>query len=128
MADPVPTRTGSVSSSSTAEHAGDSTVAKAQTHEATTTQEPDLEKVVSEKPSIHHPSQFPDGGTQAWLAVAGGFACLFVSFGWINGKALFLQLKVSGTNRIQQLVSSRLIMKLFFSPHIPHQLLHGSSV
>ena len=87
MADPVPSHTGSISSS---DHADDTTIAKAQTHEATTTQGPDLEKVASEKPSLHHPSQFPDGGTQAWLSVAGGFACLFVSFGWINGKALFL--------------------------------------
>ena len=29
-------------------------------------------------------SQFPDGGTKAWLTVVGGFCCLFVSFGWIN--------------------------------------------
>lgn len=45
-------------------------------------QQSDLEKVVSEKPSIHHPSQFPDGGIKAWLVVAGGFACLFCGFGW----------------------------------------------
>jgi hypothetical protein len=31
-----------------------------------------------------HPSQFPDGGAKAWLVVAGGFCCLFCSFGWIN--------------------------------------------
>jgi hypothetical protein len=31
-----------------------------------------------------HPSQFPDGGTQAWLTVFGGFIGLVVSFGWIN--------------------------------------------
>lgn len=36
--------------------------------------------------SIHHPSQFPDGGIKAWSAVLGGFACLFCSFGWINCK------------------------------------------
>jgi hypothetical protein len=34
-----------------------------------------------------HPSQFPDGGTKAWLVVAGGFCCLFCSFGWINCKS-----------------------------------------
>lgn len=28
----------------------------------------------------------PDGGFQAWLAVAGGFCTVFASFGWINCK------------------------------------------
>lgn len=51
--------------------------------------QPALEKVVSEKPSIHHPSQFPDGGLRAWLVVAGGYACLFCSFGWINAIGIF---------------------------------------
>ena len=27
------------------------------------------------------PSSFPDGGAQAWLAVLGGFCCLFNSWG-----------------------------------------------
>ena len=31
-------------------------------------------------------SQFPDGGSKAWLCVAGGFCCAFASFGWANGK------------------------------------------
>jgi len=35
-------------------------------------------------PPAMDPSQFPDGGTKAWLTVLGGFCCLFVSFGWIN--------------------------------------------
>lgn len=30
------------------------------------------------------PASFPDGGSKAWLAVAGCSACLFVSFGWVN--------------------------------------------
>jgi hypothetical protein len=30
------------------------------------------------------PAAFPDGGFQAWLAVAGGFCTIFASFGWIN--------------------------------------------
>jgi hypothetical protein len=30
------------------------------------------------------PNAFPDGGFQAWLAVAGGFCTIFASFGWIN--------------------------------------------
>lgn len=46
----------------------------------------DLEKLETKhtEVSIHHPSQFPDGGLKAWSAVVGGFACLFCSFGWIN--------------------------------------------
>ncbi|KAG8527857.1 uncharacterized protein KY384_006773 [Bacidia gigantensis] len=35
------------------------------------------------------PKSFPDGGTQAWLTVAGSAACLFVSFGWINAIGIF---------------------------------------
>jgi hypothetical protein len=27
---------------------------------------------------------FPDGGFDAWMAVAGGFCTIFASFGWIN--------------------------------------------
>ena len=32
-----------------------------------------------------HPDSYPEGGAQAWMVVLGGFASLFVSFGWING-------------------------------------------
>jgi hypothetical protein len=32
------------------------------------------------------PNACPDGGFQAWLAVAGGFCTVFASFGWINCK------------------------------------------
>jgi hypothetical protein len=35
------------------------------------------------------PSQFPDGGAQAWLTVSGAAACLFCSFGWINCVGIF---------------------------------------
>jgi hypothetical protein len=30
------------------------------------------------------PNDFPDGGWEAWLVVAGGFCTVFSSFGWIN--------------------------------------------
>ncbi|KZM19640.1 uncharacterized protein EKO05_0004235 [Ascochyta rabiei] len=36
-----------------------------------------------------HPSQFPDGGKDAWLCLLGGFCCLFCSFGWINCLGVF---------------------------------------
>ena len=35
-------------------------------------------------PPAFNPADFPDGGSKAWLVVAGGWCCLFISFGWIN--------------------------------------------
>jgi len=53
-------------------------------------QDADLEKAEIEEeeapPGPMDPRSFPDGGWEAWLAVSGSFACLFVSFGWINGE------------------------------------------
>ena len=53
----------------------------------------DVEKVPSQKGppagGPPDPSSFPDGGAQAWLCVAGGFLCLFCSFGWINAIGVF---------------------------------------
>ena len=40
------------------------------------------------KPNMMDPASFPDGGLHAWLTCVGGFCCLFVSFGWINGELL----------------------------------------
>lgn len=39
--------------------------------------------------SPFHPSQFPDGGKQAYLTLLGGFCCLFCSFGWLNCLGVF---------------------------------------
>lgn len=36
-----------------------------------------------------HPSQFPDGGKDAWLCLLGGFCCLICSFGWLNCLGVF---------------------------------------
>lgn len=36
-----------------------------------------------------HPSQFPEGGRQAYLCLLGGFCCLFCSFGWLNCLGVF---------------------------------------
>jgi hypothetical protein len=33
--------------------------------------------------------EYPEGGTSAWLAVAGATACLVVSFGWVNVIGIF---------------------------------------
>lgn len=38
----------------------------------------------AEKQPGPDPDAFPDGGWEAWLAVAGGFFAVFASFGWIN--------------------------------------------
>jgi hypothetical protein len=42
------------------------------------------EAPVAEKKPGPDPNVFPDGGWEAWLAVAGGFFTVFASFGWIN--------------------------------------------
>lgn len=34
---------------------------------------------------VFHPDSYPEGGRKAWLTVAGSFAIMFVTFGWING-------------------------------------------
>ncbi|KAH6884205.1 major facilitator superfamily domain-containing protein [Thelonectria olida] len=34
-------------------------------------------------------SDYPEGGKQAWLTVAGAWACMFVSFGWVNCVGIF---------------------------------------
>ncbi|KAK7178685.1 monocarboxylate [Paraphaeosphaeria sporulosa] len=39
--------------------------------------------------SPYHPSQFPDGGRDAYLCLLGGTCCLFCSFGWLNCLGVF---------------------------------------
>ena len=39
----------------------------------------------SDKP-INDASNFPDGGTKAWLNVVGGWCIFFSMFGWANGE------------------------------------------
>ncbi|KAK6837968.1 hypothetical protein PG987_006249 [Apiospora arundinis] len=43
----------------------------------------------SELQDPNPPSNFPDGGPEAWWTVAGASACMFVSFGWINCVGIF---------------------------------------
>ena len=50
----------------------------------------DAEKAEKPPPNAWmDPKAFPDGGTKAWLTVAGASACLFVSFGWVNCVGIF---------------------------------------
>ncbi|KAI1321419.1 monocarboxylate permease-like protein [Xylariaceae sp. FL0255] len=44
----------------------------------------------------YHPSDFPDGGTEAWLCVVGGALCLFCSFGFVNCAGIFVQYYLDG--------------------------------
>lgn len=64
----------------------------------------DIEKVTPLDDHHHHyrneprqvvaagpdPAVYPDGGFDAWIAVAGGFCTIFASFGWINCKPVVL--------------------------------------
>lgn len=68
--------------------------------------EADLEKagvVPLEKPAApagappgFAPADFPDGGTDAWLCVLGGFCALFCTFGLVNCVGVFLSYYVQG--------------------------------
>lgn len=50
----------------------------------------DAEKALEPAPpSMMDPNSFPEGGSEAWLTVAGSSACLFVSFGWVNCIGVF---------------------------------------
>lgn len=72
----------------------------------------------------NHPSQFPDGGPQAWLCVAGASACMFCSFGWINVVGVFQQYYQAGPLReyspstIGWIVSTEVFFMLFMSPWV----------
>ncbi|CAG8954951.1 hypothetical protein HYFRA_00008640 [Hymenoscyphus fraxineus] len=62
--------------------------------EGTAKAETDIEKGgVAQKPvpvaGGVNPADFPDGGLEAWLVVAGGWCCMFTSFGWVNCIGLF---------------------------------------
>lgn len=42
------------------------------------------------------PADFPDGGLEAWLVVAGGFCALFSTFGLVNCVGVFVNYYVEG--------------------------------
>ncbi|KAH6620461.1 major facilitator superfamily domain-containing protein [Boeremia exigua] len=72
--------------------------------------------------SPFHPSQFPDGGKDAWLCLLGGFCCLFCSFGWINCLGVFQnyysthQLRDSTPSSIAWIASLEIFMMFFPGP------------
>jgi MFS family permease len=51
--------------------------------------EPSQAALTPEVISPFHPSQFPDGGRDAYLCLLGGSLCLFCSFGWLNALGVF---------------------------------------
>jgi len=57
--------------------------------EAASTSAPDAAKAEAPLENPWANAEFPEGGTKAWLTVAGGSACLFVSFGWVNCIGVF---------------------------------------
>ncbi|TIA03892.1 monocarboxylate permease-like protein-like protein [Aureobasidium pullulans] len=63
----------------------------------------DEEKTTS-LPNPFDPSQFPDGGTNAWLCALGGSCCLFASFGWLNCIGVFQN--YYSTNQLRDYSSS----------------------
>lgn len=69
-----------------------------------------------------NPADFPDGGLEAWLVVLGGWACLFVSFGWINCIGVFQEyyqehlLTGYSSSTISWIPSLELFMMFFGGP------------
>ncbi|XXH01693.1 hypothetical protein Hte_008054 [Hypoxylon texense] len=47
-------------------------------------------------PGGFNPADFPDGGLEAWLVVAGGFCALFSTFGLVNCVGVFVSYYVQG--------------------------------
>ncbi|RDW85368.1 hypothetical protein BP5796_03693 [Coleophoma crateriformis] len=66
-----------------------------------------------------NPNDYPDGGFEAWLVVAGGFCAVFCSFGWINCIGVFQnyyeknQLKDYSSSTVAWIPSTQSFM-LFF--------------
>ncbi|TVY25614.1 Fujikurins efflux protein [Lachnellula hyalina] len=80
---------------------------------------PDPETVLKREPTGPNPTDFPDGGLQAWLVVVGGFCAVFCGFGWINCIGVFQnyyehnQLKHYSSSTIAWIPSTQSFM-LFF--------------
>jgi hypothetical protein len=73
------------------------------------------------QPHFADPAAFPEGGKQAWLTVAGSFAALFVSFGWVNCVGIFQdyyatnQLKAYSTSTISWISTLQGLGSLYLS-------------
>ncbi|KAK8093320.1 hypothetical protein PG997_000005 [Apiospora hydei] len=67
------------------------------------------------------PAAPPDGGSRAWLAVAGGWLCQFCSFGFINALGSFQEiyqsdiLKGESASNISWILTTQLFLMFFLS-------------
>ncbi|KAF2643264.1 MFS general substrate transporter [Massarina eburnea CBS 473.64] len=72
--------------------------------------------------SLWHPSQFPDGGRDAWLCLLGAACLLFCSFGWLNCVGVFQnyysnnQLREHSSSQIAWIASLQIFMMFFPGP------------
>lgn len=100
-------------------------------HDAETNTAPEsTEKVSSQadktmKPAApFDPSQFPDGGRDAWLCVAGSAASLFCSFGWVNAVGVFQEyyqnvaLRQYSPSTVGWIVSTEVFLTMFMLPWV----------
>ncbi|KAH6853951.1 major facilitator superfamily domain-containing protein [Chaetomium sp. MPI-CAGE-AT-0009] len=80
--------------------------------DAVVTSAPPAETVEAPQPAVFVP---PDGGTRAWLTVAGGWLCQFCSFGFINalGSFQFVYEKEILPNESSSNITWILTMQLF---------------
>ncbi|KAJ4358472.1 uncharacterized protein N0V89_003055 [Didymosphaeria variabile] len=69
-----------------------------------------------------HPSQFPDGGKDAYLCLLGAFCCLFCSFGWLNCVGVFQnyyethQLRDHSSSQVAWISSLQIFVMFFPGP------------
>ncbi|KAF2501375.1 MFS general substrate transporter [Lophium mytilinum] len=69
-----------------------------------------------------HPSQFPDGGLEAWGVVAGAACGMFCSFGWLNAIGVFQsyyathQLKDYTSSEVAWIPSLEIFMMFIMGP------------
>ncbi|KAF1958903.1 MFS general substrate transporter [Byssothecium circinans] len=77
---------------------------------------------VPEPANPWHPSQFPDGGRDAWLCLLGAACLLFCSFGWLNCVGIFQsyysqnQLRNHSSSQIAWIPSLEIFMMFFPGP------------
>ncbi|KAJ4293269.1 hypothetical protein N0V90_008551 [Kalmusia sp. IMI 367209] len=83
---------------------------------------PDNSQTPSEPVNPWHPSQFPDGGKDAFLCLLGAFCCLFCSFGWLNCVGIFQnyyqanQLRDHSSSQIAWISSLQIFVMFFPGP------------
>lgn len=115
----------------------------AETTAAAATASSDIEKNAGgDKPAGPPGGEFPDGGREAWLVVAGGWCALFCTFGLINCVGVFQNyylteyLPTYNVSTLSWITSSQLFFMVFcgtvfgriFDNHGPRWILWGGSL